>query len=61
MLFRSITETAPDYLKDGYTIFGRCADTDVVRDIGAVPRDRLDKPKDPVTIDKITIGHQAKP
>jgi peptidyl-prolyl cis-trans isomerase A (cyclophilin A) len=54
-----ITEVASDYLKDQYTIFGRCTDLDVVKEIARVPRGAADKPNTPVTIDKVTIARGA--
>ena len=55
-----ITEVAPDYLKDGYTIFGRCTEVDVVKAIARVPRDSQDRPRTAVTIDKVTVARGTK-
>nr|HEX4318995.1 peptidylprolyl isomerase [Kofleriaceae bacterium] len=54
-----ITEAAPTYLGGGYTIFGRCTDVDVVKQIARVPRDSRDKPKAAVTLKKVTIARTA--
>jgi peptidyl-prolyl cis-trans isomerase A (cyclophilin A) len=51
-----ITEGAPTHLGAGYTIFGRCQEIDVVKAIAAVPRDAVDKPKEAVTLTKVTIS-----
>jgi peptidyl-prolyl cis-trans isomerase A (cyclophilin A) len=51
-----ITEGAPNHLGSGYTIFGRCQEVDVVKAIEAVPMDGTDKPKDAVTLTKVTIS-----
>jgi peptidyl-prolyl cis-trans isomerase A (cyclophilin A) len=41
--------------KLGFTVFGRCTDSDVVKAIAAVPVDAAKKPKSPVTITTVTI------
>lgn len=51
-----ITEGAPSWLNDRHTIFGECAEIDLVKKIAAVPRGPADQPETPVTIDKITIS-----
>jgi peptidyl-prolyl cis-trans isomerase A (cyclophilin A) len=51
-----ITESAPSHLGSGFTIFGRCQEVEVVKAIAAVPRDGADRPKDAVTLTKVTIG-----
>ena len=49
-----ITETAPEHLNGKHTIFGKCADLDLVKKIARVPQDAQNKPDTPVTM-KITI------
>jgi peptidyl-prolyl cis-trans isomerase A (cyclophilin A) len=51
-----ITEGAPTHLNNHHTIFGQCKEVDLVRKIEGVPRNRSDRPNDPVTIDKITFS-----
>ena len=51
-----ITEVDRHELDPNYTIFGKCAETDLVKKITGVPRDSSDKPNEPVTIKKVTIG-----
>jgi peptidyl-prolyl cis-trans isomerase A (cyclophilin A) len=51
-----ITEGAPNHLGHGYTIFGQCTEVDIVKAIGAVPRDAHDKPSAPVKIERVTIS-----
>jgi peptidyl-prolyl cis-trans isomerase A (cyclophilin A) len=53
-----ITETGPDWLNNKHTIFGQCAEVDLVKKITAVPRGANDKPKTPVTITKVTFAKQ---
>ena len=52
-----ITEQAYDTLNQHYTLFGQCdeAGVEVVKAIARVDRDADDKPKSPVTLDKVTI------
>jgi peptidyl-prolyl cis-trans isomerase A (cyclophilin A) len=38
-----------------HTMFGKCAELDVVKKITGVPRDENDKPNTPVTITKVTF------
>lgn len=38
-----------------HTVFGKCAELDLIDKIAAVPRDPSDKPNEPVTITKVTI------
>jgi peptidyl-prolyl cis-trans isomerase A (cyclophilin A) len=38
-----------------HTVFGKCAEIDLIKKIEAVPRDDNDKPNTPVTINKVTI------
>ncbi|HEY0191175.1 MAG TPA: peptidylprolyl isomerase [Kofleriaceae bacterium] len=53
-----IDEVAASWLNNKHTIFGQCAEVDVVTKIAGVPRGRNDKPNDPVTITKLTIGRE---
>ncbi|HYE25724.1 MAG TPA: peptidylprolyl isomerase [Clostridia bacterium] len=50
-----ITEVPYPSLNGGYTIFGQCEDRSLVQRIARVPRDSNDKPRLPVTINKIEI------
>jgi cyclophilin family peptidyl-prolyl cis-trans isomerase len=45
-----ITENTPSYLDGKHTIFGRCGDLDVVRQIARVPQSSTNKPDVPVTM-----------
>lgn len=51
-----IDEVNASWLNNKHTIFGQCAEVDVVTKIASVPRGRNDKPNDPVVISKITIS-----
>jgi peptidyl-prolyl cis-trans isomerase A (cyclophilin A) len=51
-----ITEVDRHELDPNYTIFGKCAETDIVKKITGTPRDSSDKPNTPVVIKKVTIG-----
>jgi peptidyl-prolyl cis-trans isomerase A (cyclophilin A) len=50
-----ITEGTPEHLNGIHTIFGQCAEVELVTKIGAVPRGPNDRPDTPVTINKVTI------
>jgi peptidyl-prolyl cis-trans isomerase A (cyclophilin A) len=52
-----INEVDNKHLDGSFTVFGQCADLDVVKAIGAVPADQS-KPKTPVTITRVTISRQ---
>ena len=54
-----ITEVARTELDGGYSVFGRCKETDLVKQITGVPRGDNDKPNTPVTIDGITFSRGA--
>lgn len=54
-----VTEAAAAHLNGGYTIFGECKPTKVVRDIARVPRDVNDRPRAPVYLTKVTISRGA--
>jgi peptidyl-prolyl cis-trans isomerase A (cyclophilin A) len=58
-----VTEQAYDTLNQHYTLFGQCDDAsvDVVKAIARVDRDADDKPKTPVTLDKVTIVPEGAP
>ena len=56
-----ITDEPAPNLDAGYTIFGECAPTKIVRDIASVPKDSSDKPNAPVTIKSIKVSRIAKP
>jgi peptidyl-prolyl cis-trans isomerase A (cyclophilin A) len=51
-----ITEGSPDWLNGKHTIFGKCKETELVKQIEAVPQNAANKPDTPVTIDKVTIS-----
>ncbi|MBX3154814.1 MAG: peptidylprolyl isomerase [Deltaproteobacteria bacterium] len=60
-----ITEVATRFLNDKHTIFGKCAELDLVKQIAAVPKvcdtcgrndPKAARPKDDVTIKKITFS-----
>jgi peptidyl-prolyl cis-trans isomerase A (cyclophilin A) len=54
-----ITDARADHLDTSYTIFGECAPLDVVHDIAAVPTEKMDRPKVPVTIKHVGISRLA--
>jgi len=58
-----ITEKAYDSLNQHYSLFGQCDDAgvEVVKAIARVPRDRDDKPYQPVTLQKVTIVRPGQP
>jgi len=58
-----ITEVPYPDLNGGYTIFGQCDEHSVllVASIARVDRDAQDKPREPVTINKITVVREGKP
>ena len=49
-----ITEIAPDWLNNKHTIFGKCKEIDLVKQIARVPQNAANKPDTPVTM-KVTI------
>jgi len=51
-----ITEVERRGLDPNYTIFGKCADADVVKKITHTPTEPGDKPKTPVKINKVSIA-----
>lgn len=50
-----ITEAGAEWLTGRHTIFGKCAEVDLVKKITGVPRDPGDRPNTPVTIKKVTV------
>ncbi|MCX5745576.1 MAG: peptidylprolyl isomerase [Proteobacteria bacterium] len=50
-----ITEGSPEHLNGHHTIFGQCAEVDLVTKIEAVPKGPGDRPVDPVTITHVTF------
>ncbi len=57
-----ITEAAQPYLdRMPFTIFGQCADLDVIRAIARVPRQTGDRPIDPVVIQTVRIYRAEAP
>jgi peptidyl-prolyl cis-trans isomerase A (cyclophilin A) len=50
-----ITEAGATWLTGHHTIFGQCAEVDLVKKITGVPRGDGDRPTTPVTIKKITF------
>jgi peptidyl-prolyl cis-trans isomerase A (cyclophilin A) len=50
-----ITEAAATWLTGKHTIFGSCAEVELVKKITGVPRGPNDRPTTPVTITKVTI------
>ncbi|HUJ57262.1 MAG TPA: peptidylprolyl isomerase [Kofleriaceae bacterium] len=51
-----IAEGTPSYLIGRQTVFGRCAELDVVRRVARVARDHRDHPIRPVVIERVTIA-----
>jgi peptidyl-prolyl cis-trans isomerase A (cyclophilin A) len=51
-----INEVETRWLDHHHTIFGQCKEVDVVTKIAAMPREPNDKPREPVTITRITIA-----
>jgi peptidyl-prolyl cis-trans isomerase A (cyclophilin A) len=54
-----ILEVPRPELDQGFTVFGRCKETELVAKIAAVPRDARDKPVTPVTIVGIKFVRQV--
>ncbi len=55
-----ITEAPRPDLNGGYTIFGLCAEADLVKKITGVPRNGNDRPNEPVVMKKVTISRGKK-
>jgi peptidyl-prolyl cis-trans isomerase A (cyclophilin A) len=49
-----ITEVAPEWLNGKHTVFGKCKEVDLVKQIARVPQNESNLPNEPVTM-KITI------
>ena len=49
-----ITEIAPEWLNGKHTVFGKCKELELVKQIARVPQDAQNKPDTPITM-KITI------
>jgi peptidyl-prolyl cis-trans isomerase A (cyclophilin A) len=54
-----ITEVNRNELDGGYSVFGRCKETDLVKKITGVPRNASDLPDTKVTIDSIAFSRGA--
>jgi len=50
-----ITEIGPDWLNGKHTIFGKCAEVDVVKQMARLPQNAQNKPDTDVVITKLTI------
>ena len=55
-----ITEKPTPFLDGKHTVFGHCAEVDLVKKITGVPRDSNDKPNTDVVLQKITISRKPK-
>ncbi|HZJ66699.1 MAG TPA: peptidylprolyl isomerase [Kofleriaceae bacterium] len=55
-----IDEVEASWLDRRHTIFGQCKEVDVVAKIAGVPRGSNDRPREPVTITKVTISRGAQ-
>jgi len=55
-----ITEKESPWLAGHQTIFGKCAEVELVQKISAVKRGPRDMPEEPVLIKKLTISRKAK-
>ncbi len=53
-----ITEKATPWLDGKHTVFGHCAEVDLVKKITGVPKDGRDKPLSPVSIKNVKITRQ---
>jgi peptidyl-prolyl cis-trans isomerase A (cyclophilin A) len=53
-----INEVDNKYLDGKYSVFGACAELDVVKTIGAAPADSGNKPKSPITINHVTFSRR---
>ena len=51
-----VAERVTDGVAGHFTVFGHCAEPDVVKRIARVPRDAFDKPTTPVTITKVSFS-----
>ena len=57
--FFIVAEVSADFLDGGYSIFGRCAEIDVVQAITEVPTNASDKPLEDVHMTKVSITRCA--
>ena len=56
-----VAEGTPEHLNGKHTIFGQCAESmDVVRSIARVPRDKRDRPKREVVLQRVRILRPEK-
>jgi peptidyl-prolyl cis-trans isomerase A (cyclophilin A) len=53
-----ITEKATPWLDGKHTVFGACAEVDLVKKITSVPKDGRDKPLSPVSIKNVKISRK---
>jgi peptidyl-prolyl cis-trans isomerase A (cyclophilin A) len=53
-----ITEKATPWLDGKHTVFGKCAEVDLVKKITGVPRDPNDKPLTPITIKTVKFSRK---
>jgi peptidyl-prolyl cis-trans isomerase A (cyclophilin A) len=55
-----ITDGAPEWLDGKHTIFGKCKEVDLVKQIESVPQNNQNRPNTPVTIKTITFSRAAR-
>ncbi len=53
-----ITEKATPWLDDRHTVWGKCAEGDLVKKMTGMPRDQGDRPSTPISIKKVTISRK---
>ena len=53
-----ITERATSWLDGKHTVFGKCAEADLVKKLTQVPRDSADRPQQPIKIERVTISRK---
>jgi peptidyl-prolyl cis-trans isomerase A (cyclophilin A) len=51
-----ITEKATPWLDGMHTVFGKCKEVDLVKNITRVPRDSKDRPQQEIKIERVTIS-----
>jgi peptidyl-prolyl cis-trans isomerase A (cyclophilin A) len=54
-----ITERATSWLDGKHTIFGQCAEADLVKKLTQVPRDSADRPQQEIKIERVTISRKS--
>ncbi|MCS6913307.1 MAG: peptidylprolyl isomerase [Myxococcota bacterium] len=54
-----ITERPTPWLTGHHTVFGRCAETDLVHKLTELPRGQRDLPQEPLLIKKVTIRYRT--